>query len=104
MKCVEQCMSDAGLGPKDIDHVVLVGGQTRTPMVQAAVTEFFGKRLHRGVNPDEVVAVGAAIQGSMLVSGERDLLLLDVTPLSLGIATFDGHFATLISATPPPPA
>jgi molecular chaperone DnaK len=96
MKCVEQCMTDAGLGPKDIDHVVLVGGQTRTPMVQAAVQDFFGKRAHRGVNPDEVVAVGAAIQGSMLVSDDRDLLLLDVTPLSLGIATFDGHFATLI--------
>jgi molecular chaperone DnaK len=89
-------MSDAGLTPKDIDHVVLVGGQTRTPMVQSAVAEFFGKRAHRGVNPDEVVAVGAAIQGNMLVSDDRDLLLLDVTPLSLGIATFDGHFATLI--------
>jgi molecular chaperone DnaK len=66
------------------------------PMVQQAVTRFFGKPPHRGVNPDEVVAVGAAIQGRMLVSDERDLLLLDVTPLSLGIATFDGHFATLI--------
>jgi hypothetical protein len=97
MKCVEQCMSDAGLTPKDIDHVVLVGGQTRTPMVQSAVTEFFAKRPHRGVNPDEVVAVGAAIQGNMLVADDRDLLLLDVTPLSLGIATFDGHFATLIA-------
>jgi molecular chaperone DnaK len=103
MACVEQCMSDAGLGPQDIDHVVLVGGQTRMPMVQSLVTKFFAKRPHRGVNPDEVVAVGAAIQGSMLVEGERDLLLLDVTPLSLGIATFDGHFATLIerNATTP---
>jgi molecular chaperone DnaK len=96
MKSVEQCVSDAGLQPEEIDHVVLVGGQTRTPLVQQAVTRFFGKPPHRGVNPDEVVAVGAAIQGNLLVSGDRDLLLLDVTPLSLGIATFDGHFASLI--------
>jgi molecular chaperone DnaK len=96
MKSVEQCVKDAGLTPADIDHVVLVGGQTRMPLVQQAVTRFFGKPPHRGVNPDEVVAVGAAIQGNVLVSGNRDLLLLDVTPLSLGIATFDGHFATLI--------
>jgi molecular chaperone DnaK len=75
---------------------VLVGGQTRTPLVQRVVSEFFGKPPHRGVNQDEVVATGAAIQGSVLVSGNRDLLLLDVTPLSLGIATFDGHFAPLI--------
>jgi molecular chaperone DnaK len=97
MKSVEQCVQDAGLGPEEIDHVVMVGGQTRTPLVQQAVTRFFGKPPHRGVNPDEVVAVGAAIQGNLLVSGDRDLLLLDVTPLSLGIATFDGHFASLIS-------
>jgi molecular chaperone DnaK len=96
MKCVEQCMKDAGLSADRIDHVVLVGGQTRMPMVQAAVTEYFGKRPHRGVNPDEVVAVGAAIQGNALLSREQELLLLDVTPLSLGIATFDGSFATLI--------
>jgi molecular chaperone DnaK len=96
MKSVEQCVSDAGLDPRAIDHVVLVGGQTRMPLVQQAVTKFFGKPPHRGVNPDEVVAVGAAIQGKVLVSDERDLLLLDVTPLSLGIATFDGHFAHLI--------
>jgi molecular chaperone DnaK len=96
MKSVAQCVSDSGLGPDQIDHVVLVGGQTRTPLVQKAVTEFFGKPAHRGVNPDEVVAVGAAVQGSVLVSADRDLLLLDVTPLSLGIATFDGHFAVLI--------
>jgi len=96
MKSVEQCVTDAGLTPQDIDHVVLVGGQTRMPLVQQAVTRFFGKPPHRGVNPDEVVAVGAAIQGNVLVSGDSDLLLLDVTPLSLGIATFDGHFATLI--------
>jgi len=97
MKSVEQCVSDAGMKAEDIDHVVLVGGQTRTPLVQQAVTRFFGKPPHRGVNPDEVVAVGAAIQGNLLTSGDRDLLLLDVTPLSLGIATFDGHFASLIS-------
>jgi molecular chaperone DnaK len=96
MKSVEQCVGDAGLDPRAIDHVVLVGGQTRMPLVQQLVTKFFGKPPHRGVNPDEVVAVGAAIQGRVLVSDERDLLLLDVTPLSLGIATFDGHFATLI--------
>jgi molecular chaperone DnaK len=96
MKSVEQCVQDAGLDPRAIDHVVLVGGQTRTPLVQQAVSKFFGKPPHRGVNPDEVVAVGAAIQGKVLVSDDRDLLLLDVTPLSLGIATFDGHFATLI--------
>jgi molecular chaperone DnaK len=96
MKSVEQCVNDAGLTPDQIDHVVLVGGQTRMPLVQAAVSEFFGKPSHRGVNQDEVVATGAAIQASVLVSDERDLLLLDVTPLSLGIATYDGHFAPLI--------
>jgi molecular chaperone DnaK len=96
MKCVAQCVADAGLSPSQIDHVVLVGGQTRTPLVQKAVSSFFGKPPHRGVNPDEVVALGAAVQGSLLVSHDRDMLLLDVTPLSLGIATFDGHFAPLI--------
>ena len=96
MKSVEQCVNDSGLTPNDIDHIVLVGGQTRMPLVQQAVTDFFGKPPHRGVNPDEVVATGAAIQGNLLVSDDRDLLLLDVTPLSLGIATFDGHFASLI--------
>ena len=96
MKSVEQCVTDAGLAPKDIDHVVLVGGQTRMPLVQRRWRSSSASAPHRGVNPDEVVAVGAAIQGSVLVSDDRDLLLLDVTPLSLGIATFDGHFATLI--------
>jgi molecular chaperone DnaK len=76
--------------------VVLVGGQTRMPLVQNLVTELFGKRPHKGVNPDEVVAVGAAIQGESLLSEDKNLLLLDVTPLSLGIATFGGHFAKLI--------
>jgi molecular chaperone DnaK len=96
IKSVEQCVADAGVTPSDIDHIVLVGGQTRMPMVQSAVSEFFGKRAHKGVNPDEVVAMGAAIQASVLASDDRDLLLLDVTPFSLGIATFDGHFAKLI--------
>src|SRR5262245_370349 len=96
MKNVAQCVEDAGLSPAAIDHVVLVGGQTRTPLVQRAVTTFFGKPPHRGVNPDEVVALGAAVQGSLLGASDRDMLLLDVTPLSLGIATFDGHFAALI--------
>jgi molecular chaperone DnaK len=96
MKSVAQCVEDAGLTPDGIDHVVLVGGQTRTPLVQKAVTDFFGQPPHRGVNPDEVVATGAAIQGSVLTSDDSDMLLLDVTPLSLGIATFDGHFAPLI--------
>jgi molecular chaperone DnaK len=76
---------------------VLVGGQSRMPLVQRTVAEFFGKRPHRGVNPDEVVAVGACIQGSVLLSEDRNLLLLDVTPMSLGIGTFDGRFATLIA-------
>ncbi len=96
MRSVAACVEDAGVAPTDIDHVVLVGGQTRTPLVQKAVTRFFGKPPHRGVNPDEVVALGAAVQGSMLGSQERMMLLLDVTPLALGIATFDGRFASLI--------
>jgi molecular chaperone DnaK len=96
LKTVEQCVKDAGLGPADVDQVILVGGQTRMPLVQSAVAEFFGKRPHKGVNPDEVVAVGAAIQGAMLVADDQSMLLLDVTPLSLGIATFGGHFARLI--------
>ena len=96
LKTVEQCVNDADLTLDAIDQIILVGGQTRMPLVQAAVTEFFGKRPHKGVNPDEVVAIGAAIQGESLVSEDENLLLLDVTPLSLGIATFGGHFAKLI--------
>ena len=96
LKTVEQCANDAGLSPAEIDQVILVGGQTRMPLVQSAVAEYFGKRPNKGVNPDEVVAVGAAIQGETLVSESDNLLLLDVTPLSLGIATFGGHFAKLI--------
>ena len=76
--------------------MILVGGQTRMPLVQERVAEFFSKRPHKGVNPDEVVAIGAAIQAESLVSEEQKLVLLDVTPLSLGIATYGGHFAKLI--------
>ena len=96
LKTVEQCVKDSGLEPGSIDQVILVGGQTRMPLVQQAVTDYFGKRAHKGVNPDEVVAVGAAIQADVLVNKDESMLLLDVTPLSLGIATFGGHFAKLI--------
>ena len=96
IKTVESCVRDAALGSADIDRVILVGGQTRMPLIQRAVGEFFGKGAHKGVNPDEVVAVGAAIQAEALVSDDKDVLLLDVTPLSLGIATAGGHFAKLI--------
>ncbi|MDJ0869304.1 MAG: molecular chaperone DnaK [Myxococcota bacterium] len=96
IKTVELCLNDAGLGPKDVDQVILVGGQTRMPMVQNTVADFFGKRPHKGVNPDEVVATGAAIQGEALINEDENLLLLDVTPLSLGIGTYGGHFAKLI--------
>src|SRR2546421_3943309 len=86
----KQCMKDAGVDTKGIDEVVLVGGQTRMPRIQQLVKELFGKEPHRGVNPDEVVAVGAAIQGGVLAGDVKDLLLLDVTPLSLRIRTLCG--------------
>jgi molecular chaperone DnaK len=96
LKTVDQCVQDAGLSAEEIDQVLLVGGQSRMPLVQQAVADYFGKRPHKGVNPDEVVATGAAIQAETLVSDDDSVLLLDVTPLSLGIATFGGHFAKLI--------
>ena len=92
----EQALKDAGLKKTDIDEVVLVGGMTRMPKVQEAVKEFFGREPHKGVNPDEVVALGAAVQAGVLQGDVKDVLLLDVTPLTLGIETLGGVFTPLI--------
>ena len=92
----EKALKDAGLKAADIDEVVLVGGMTRMPKVQEVVKQLFGKEPHKGVNPDEVVAVGAAIQAGVLQGEVKDVLLLDVTPLSLGIETLGGVFTRLI--------
>jgi molecular chaperone DnaK len=93
----QKCMKDAGVDTSKINEVVLVGGQTRMPMIQELVKKLFGREGHKGVNPDEVVAVGAAIQGGVLAGEVKDILLLDVTPLSLGVETLGGVMTVLIS-------
>ena len=98
MEPCKKALSDAGLSVSDIDEVILVGGSTRIPIIQEEVEKFFGKKPSKGVNPDEVVAIGAAIQGGVLTGDVKDVLLLDVTPLSLGIETMGSMFTKLIDA------
>ena len=92
----EKALKDAGISLSEIDEVILVGGSTRIPKIQEEVEEFFGKKPSKGVNPDEVVAIGAAIQGGVLTGDVKDVLLLDVTPLSLGIETMGNVMTKLI--------
>merc|ERR1712199_38704 len=97
MAC-KSALKSAGLSPSDIDEIILVGGSTRIPKIQEEVEKFFKKKPSKGVNPDEVVAIGAAIQGGVLTGEVKDVLLLDVTPLSLGIETLNGVFTKLIES------
>ncbi len=103
IKIVQNALEDAKLSPKDIDEVVLVGGSTRIPLVQQKIKEFFGKEPHKGVNPDEVVAVGAAIQAGVLSGDVKEIILVDVTPLSLGVETYGGVMTVMIPRNTPIP-
>ena len=104
MDPTKRCLADAKLQPNQIDEVVLVGGSTRIPMVQEAVKKYFGKEPNRSVNPDEVVAIGAAVQAAVLSGEVKDILLLDVTPLSLGVETLGGVMTKLIERNTTIPA